>query len=60
MALELSYSKGSVLDAAKELDIDANRLSKWRMDPRYNGCTELPKKDKLSLEEQEIKELKES
>ncbi|HAE68385.1 MAG TPA: hypothetical protein DCG77_14530, partial [Sphingobacterium sp.] len=42
MAVELSYSKGSVLEAAKELDMDASRLSKWRMDPRYNGGTVLP------------------
>lgn len=58
MAVELSYSKGSVLEAAKELDIDASRLSKWRMDPRYNGGTILPKNDKLSPEEQELRELK--
>ncbi|MFZ4262650.1 hypothetical protein ACFRAE_11445 [Sphingobacterium sp. HJSM2_6] len=32
MALELSYVKSSVTEAAKELEIDAGRLSKWRMD----------------------------
>ena len=58
MAVELSYLKGSVLEAAKELDLDASRLSKWRVDPRYNGGTLLPKNDKLTPEEQEIKELK--
>lgn len=58
MAVELSYLKGSVLEAAKELDLDASRLSKWRVDPRYNGGTLLPKNDKLTPEEQEIRELK--
>lgn len=28
MAVELSYLKGSVLEAARELEIDASRLSK--------------------------------
>ncbi|MVZ67423.1 transposase, partial [Sphingobacterium sp. DK4209] len=58
MAVELSYLKGSVLEAAKELNLDASRLSKWRVDPRYNGGTLLPKNDKLTPEEQEIRELK--
>ncbi|HWV73229.1 MAG TPA: transposase [Pseudosphingobacterium sp.] len=58
IAVELSYLKGSVTEAAKELDMDANRLSKWRMDPRYNGGTVLPKNDKLTPEEQELRELK--
>jgi len=48
MAVELSYRKGAVLEAAKELVIDASRLSKWRMDPRYNGGTVLKKKLNLS------------
>lgn len=58
MAVELSYLKGSVLEAARELDIDAGRLSKWRMDPRFNGGSILPKNAKLTLEEQEVRELK--
>lgn len=58
IAVELSYLKGSVLEAAKELNLDASRLSKWRVDPRYNGGTLLPKNDKLTPEEQEIRELK--
>ncbi|CAD0000426.1 Transposase [compost metagenome] len=58
MAVELSYLKGSVLEAAKELGMDASRLSKWRMDPRYNGGTVLPVNNKLTPEEQEIRELK--
>lgn len=31
MAVELSYHTGSLVDAAKELEIDAGRISKWRM-----------------------------
>lgn len=58
MAVELSYSKVSVLEAAKELEMDASRLIKWCMDTRYNGGTILPKNDKLTHEEQEIRELK--
>lgn len=58
MAVELSYSKGSVLQAARELDIDPSRLSKWRMDPRYNGGTILPKNDKASPQEQVVRELR--
>lgn len=54
MAVELSYLKGSVLEAAKELDLDASRLSKWRVDPRYNGGTLLPKKDKLTPENKRL------
>ncbi|GAB2601217.1 transposase [Spirosoma areae] len=30
MAVELSYAKGSIQDAACELDIDPGRISKWR------------------------------
>jgi transposase len=58
MAVDLSYLKGSVSEAAKELDLSASRLSKWRMDPRYNGGTVLPFNPKLSPEEQEIRTLK--
>lgn len=34
MAVELSYLKGSVAEAAKELELDPSRLSKRHMDPR--------------------------
>ena len=43
MAVELSYLKGSVSQAARELDLDPGRLSKWRMDPRFNGGAYFPK-----------------
>ena len=58
MAVELSYLKGSVSQAARELDLDPGRLSKWRMDPRFNGGTLMHKNDKLSPEEQELRELR--
>ncbi|QES88558.1 transposase [Rhizosphaericola mali] len=58
MAVELSYVKESVLSAAKELDISADLLSKWRRDPRFNGGTLVPKNNKLSPEEQELRELR--
>lgn len=58
MAVELSYVKESVNEASRELDIDPSRLSKWRMDPRFNGGTILPPNPKLSPEEQEIRMLK--
>lgn len=37
MAVELSKLKGSVKDAAYELDITPSRLSKWRNHPAFNG-----------------------
>ncbi len=57
MAVELSYSKGTVTEASKELGVDPSRLSKWRMDPRFNGGTVLPRNEKLSPEEQALREL---
>lgn len=30
MAMELSFAKGSVKEAAKELGIDPSRITKWR------------------------------
>ena len=58
MAVELSCLKGSVSAAALELGIDPGRITKWRMDPRFNGGNLLLKNDKLSPEEQELRELK--
>jgi transposase len=58
MAVELSYLKDSVAQAAKELDLAPSRLSKWRQDPRFNGGTILPLNGKLTAEEQEIRILK--
>lgn len=53
MAVELSTFKGSVSEAAKELGVRPNLLSRWRNDPRYNGGAVLPENPKLSPEEQE-------
>lgn len=58
MAVELSYLKGSVSAAAKELELDPSRLSKWRQDPRFNGGTILPLNNKLTPQEQELRELR--
>ena len=58
MAVELSVAKGSVSSAALELGIDPGRITKWRMDPRFNGGNLLPKNGKLAPEEQELRELK--
>ena len=58
MAVELSYVKESVAEAARELELDPSRLSKWRQDSRYNGGTAVPLNHNLTPEEQEIKELK--
>lgn len=58
MAVELSYLKDSVTEAARELDLAPSRLSKWRQDPRFNGGTVLPLNNKLTDEEQEIRTLK--
>ncbi|MEN5057828.1 transposase [Sphingobacterium kitahiroshimense] len=58
LAVELSCAKGSVSAAALELGIDAGRISKWRTDPRFNGGNLLPKNDKLTPEEQDLRELK--
>lgn len=57
MAVDLSAVKGSVAEVAKELDINASLLGKWRKNPRYNGNKVLPDNPKISLEEQEIRVL---
>ena len=58
MAVELSCLKGSVSAATIVLGIDPDRVTNWRMDARFNGGNLLPKNDKLSPEEQELRELK--
>ena len=37
MAVELSYAKGSIQDAARELGVDPGRIRKWRQQPQKNG-----------------------
>lgn len=58
MAVELSKLKGSVKDAANELDIDASRLSKWRNNPTFNGGKIMMDVAGLSEEQMEIRRLK--
>lgn len=58
MAVELSKAKGSVREAARELDMDASRLSKWRNDPRFNGGKIMMDIAGLSEEQMEIRRLK--
>ena len=52
MAIELSYAKGSVQEAARELGIDSSRLTKWRQSHKSPGqsataATELSEEQKL-------------
>ncbi len=58
MAVELSYVKESVVSAAKALEIDADLLSKWRKDPRFNGGSLVSKKPTLTDTEQENRNLR--
>ena len=37
MAVELSYAKGSVQEAAHELGIDSSRIAKWQQNHRIPG-----------------------
>ena len=58
MAVELSRLKGSVKEAAEELDLDASRLSKWRNNPTLNGGKIMMDVAGLSAEQMEIRRLK--
>lgn len=56
MAVELSYAKGSIQDAAHELGIDPGRIRKWRQRHQKNDqpqSTNAP----LSDEQQQIRRL---
>jgi len=54
MAVELSYARGSVKEAATELGIDPGRISKWRQ--QQQGSGEKPPVG-LSEEQKEIRRL---
>ena len=56
MALELSYAKGSIQDAARELGVDPGRISKWRQRHR-NTDQILPANTTFTDEQQQIKRL---
>jgi transposase len=56
MAVELSYAKGSVTEAARELAIDPNRITHWRA--RIKMGTPLNKASAVLTEDQkEVKRL---
>lgn len=56
MAVELSYAKGSIQEAARELDIDPGRISKWRQRHKKNDRI-LPANTTLTDEQQQIRRL---
>lgn len=56
MAVELSYAKGSIQEAARELGVDPGRISKWRQ--RHKKADQmLPPTSTLTDEQQLIKRL---
>lgn len=56
MAVELSYVKGSIQEAARELDIDPGRISKWRQ--RHKKTDQpLSANTALTDEQQQIRRL---
>ena len=58
-AVKLSYQRGSVLQAAKELGISDSSLGKWRKDKEKYGDNSKPGhgKERLTDEQRRIKEL---
>lgn len=54
--IELSYAKGSIQEAARELDIDLGRISKWRQRHKKNDRTQ-PANTTFTDEQQHIKRL---
>ena len=63
MAVELSYAKGSVQEAARELGIDSSRVTKWRQ--TYKSPSQVVTTAREISQEQQLirrlqKELKEA
>lgn len=63
MAVELSYAKGSVQEAARELGIDSSRITKWRQ--TYKSPSQVVTTASAISQEQQLirrlqKELKEA
>jgi transposase len=56
MAVELSYVKGSIQDAARELGVDPGRISKWRQRSKKADQTQ-PASSTLTPEQQQIRQL---
>lgn len=54
--VELSYAKGSIQEAARELDIDPGRISKWRQRHKKNDRT-MPATTTLTDDQQQIRRL---
>ena len=54
MAVELSYSKGAVQEAARKLGIDSGRITKWRQSRK--SASQSPTAG-LSEEQKQIKQL---
>ena len=56
MAVELSYSKGSIQEAARELGVDPGRISKWRQRSK-KADQPLASNNPLTPEQQQIRRL---
>jgi transposase len=57
MAVDLSYTKGSVIETARELGIDPGRITQWRS--RIKGGIPLNKSSETLTEDQkEVKRLR--
>ena len=56
MAVELSYVKGSIQEAARELGVDPGRISKWRQRHKKTDQT-LPANAPFTDEQQQIRRL---
>ena len=56
MAIELSYAKGSVQEAARELGIDSSRITKWQQSHKSPGQSATAANE-LSEEQKLIKRL---
>jgi transposase-like protein len=54
--VDLSYAKGSVLEAARELGVDSGRISKWRQRNKKPDQA-ISQSSELSDEQKQIKRL---
>lgn len=62
MAVELSYTKASIQEAARELGVDPGRISKWRQrskkmeQPLASNATLTPEQQQIRRLQRELKE----